>query len=98
MPAKRPARSPCQARAAVRPGKPEKETGGVNVEDGREMDPEMLCMGCMGQRTSMEGPCPFCGFDETAGERPLHHLPYRTILNGKYLIGKAIGEGGFGIT
>lgn len=68
------------------------------MEDGREMDPEMLCMGCMGQRTSMEGPCPFCGFDETAGERPLHHLPYRTILNGKYLIGKAIGEGGFGIT
>ena len=44
------------------------------------------------------GPCPRCGFDEQNYVPALHHLPPGTILAGKYLIGKALGEGGFGIT
>ena len=44
------------------------------------------------------GPCPHCGFDENKYEPAPHHLPLRTILNGKYLAGKVLGEGGFGIT
>lgn len=56
-----------------------------------------LCMGCMKEKTQ-PGPCPHCGFDEAAYEPLPHHLPPETILYGKYLIGKVMGEGGFGIT
>ena len=41
--------------------------------------------------------CPFCG-KAREGKAPPHHLPYGTRLNDKYLVGAAIGEGGFGIT
>jgi serine/threonine protein kinase len=44
------------------------------------------------------GVCPFCGFDEAQYEPSPHHLPPRSILGGKCLIGRVLGEGGFGIT
>ena len=56
-----------------------------------------LCLGCMEAKNS-PGPCPHCGFDETAYTPALHHLPPGTILYGKYLVGRVLGEGGFGIT
>lgn len=56
-----------------------------------------LCMGCM-QEIKEKGPCPHCGFDAAGYTPSPHHLPPETILNGKYLIGKVLGEGGFGIT
>ena len=45
-------------------------------------------------------PCPFCGFDETAYEkqRKPEVLPVNTVLRGAYIIGKCLGQGGFGIT
>lgn len=60
-------------------------------------DLNKLCLGCMKKKDS-EGKCPYCGFDINEYNPPLHHLRTKTILNGKYWIGKAIGEGGFGIT
>lgn len=56
-----------------------------------------LCMGCMKEKTA-PGPCPHCGFAPAAYEPSPHHLPPETILNGKYIVGKVLGEGGFGIT
>ena len=53
------------------------------------------CHGCM-ERISAY-PCPKCGYT------PAHHtspyaLPPGTVLNGKYLVGRVLGQGGFGIT
>ena len=41
--------------------------------------------------------CPVCGGDLQVQHLP-HQLPVNTILHGRYLIGKVLGEGGFGIT
>lgn len=63
----------------------------------REIDHELLCMGCMREREAPDGPCQYCGYEEKQ-EGPSHYLPCRSVLNGKYLVGRVIGEGGFGIT
>ena len=62
------------------------------------MKVENLCINCMREMKSQTGVCEHCGFDERKYDFPQHHMRPFTILAGKYLIGKAIGEGGFGIT
>ena len=47
--------------------------------------------------TGEVGICPNCGKEQN-GEIPPHHLIPGTLLNGKYLVGRALDEGGFGIT
>lgn len=42
--------------------------------------------------------CPYCGFNEREYKKPQNSLPMREIINGKYLVGKVLGIGGFGIT
>ena len=54
------------------------------------------CMGCMENCESY--PCPKCGYDPNKDPRPEYALPPETILNGRYLVGKVLGQGGFGIT
>jgi len=57
---------------------------------------EQRCLGCMERKSS--GPvCEHCGFDEQTQNAP-HQLPLGTVLGGHYLVGKALGQGGFGIT
>ncbi|HIR94064.1 MAG TPA: serine/threonine protein kinase, partial [Candidatus Egerieimonas intestinavium] len=56
-----------------------------------------LCFNCMKEKKE-PGSCPHCGFDPEAYEAEPHHLPLGTILAGKYLVGRVLGEGGFGIT
>ena len=60
-------------------------------------DVNKLCPACMQERDS-ENHCSNCGFDSNEYKAPKHHLQPGTILNGKYWLGKALGEGGFGIT
>lgn len=61
----------------------------------RELDD--LCMGCMSINKTGSAVCPQCGFNSNTQYSSLV-LPYRTILNKKFLIGKVLGKGGFGIT
>ena len=42
--------------------------------------------------------CPKCGFDNSSYVRPDEALPCGTVLNNRYLIGRMIGQGGFGLT
>lgn len=56
------------------------------------------CMGCM-KLLSWDGSCPNCGFDKSRYPSDSHYLPLGTLLkNGDYMVGRVLGEGGFGIT
>lgn len=66
---------------------------------GRKLvDPNKLCMGCMREWDTPIAECPYCGFSTSRYVSPTESLPLYEILNGKYLIGRVIGAGGFGIT
>ena len=43
-------------------------------------------------------PCPHCGYDPGAESAFPYALQPGTILNGKYVVGTVLGQGGFGIT
>lgn len=61
------------------------------------VDSDLFCINCMWQKEKA-GFCTRCGFDERTYRVSPHHLRPRSILNGKYLVGRSLGEGGFGIT
>ncbi|MBQ9211534.1 MAG: protein kinase [Clostridia bacterium] len=56
-----------------------------------------ICLRCM---TPLNGVkvCPHCHLEAGSYVPEKHHLAPRTILDGKYLVGCVLGEGGFGIT
>ena len=58
------------------------------------------CYGCMAELETEGAVCPHCGYDNTNGpaDQPSHVLPCGTILNGQYVVGRSLGQGGFGIT
>lgn len=64
----------------------------------RLVDPNRLCMGCMGLWEAPIAVCPYCGFSLQHYEQAGNSLPPYEILDGKYLVGRMIGIGGFGIT
>lgn len=72
--------------------------GRVKNNGKRLVDPNVLCMGCMKELNMPKEPCPYCGFYLPAYQQVKNSLPPYEILNGKYLVGKVIGVGGFGIT
>lgn len=58
---------------------------------------DQICPGCF-QSKDESTVCPHCGYNEADRRAPIV-LPYRTLLNGQYLVGKVLGKpGGFGIT
>lgn len=57
---------------------------------------EKRCFGCMQLKQSAPI-CEHCGYDERRPNAP-HQLPPGTILNNQYIVGKVLGQGGFGIT
>ena len=60
---------------------------------------ENLCMNCMKEKRNADEVCPYCGFDNRK-YAPLDFQlsPYTTLSDGRYVIGKVLGTGGFGIT
>ena len=56
---------------------------------------QIRCFGCMKLRPEGQ-PCPHCGYTDTPNEA--HQLPVGTVLKEQYLIGRVLGQGGFGIT
>ena len=53
------------------------------------------CPGCMEIKSGTV--CEHCGYDERRQNAP-HQLQAGTVLQGRYLVGRALGQGGFGIT
>ena len=55
------------------------------------------CYNCMNPIEDNTGVCPHCG-QAPFGVNPVHQLKTGTLLKNRYLIGKSLGQGGFGIT
>ena len=62
------------------------------------MNVNHICLKCMKEKPSADVICPYCGFDEKMNPQSPEYLDYWSILRGQYLVGKSIGQGGFGIT
>lgn len=61
------------------------------------MKSEHVCMGCMKDKGPAER-CSYCGWLEGTAQESTLHLPPRSLLQDKYIIGRVLGQGGFGIT
>lgn len=61
------------------------------------MELDNLCMGCMEEK-GVSQTCPHCGFKEGTIPESALHLPPGTVLYDKYILGRVLGHGGFGIT
>ena len=55
------------------------------------------CINCF-TRLNGSAVCPRCGFDHRAYVPQPHQLRPGTVLQGRYVVGRAMGQGGFGIT
>jgi len=54
------------------------------------------CFGCMKLKNNSPI-CEHCGYNENIPNYP-HQLPIGTVLKDQYVVGKVLGQGGFGIT
>ncbi|NLI21630.1 MAG: leucine-rich repeat protein [Clostridiales bacterium] len=62
-----------------------------------EIDGVIYCSQCA-RRLDAPGVCPFCGYDEHNPPTVTVELEEGTLLNGRYQLGRVLGNGGFGLT
>ena len=59
----------------------------------------MRCFYCMEEYDeNLDVICPYCGNDVVAPDSDSYCLPAGTVLNQRYVLGRVLGDGGFGIT
>ena len=60
---------------------------------------DRFCGNCFNNSLNDQQICTICGFNNKLNHiKAPHSLPAGTILNGRYIIGRVLGQGGFGIT
>lgn len=64
---------------------------------GRDNPAPALCLGCMSPDAGARF-CPHCGWKRGATAESLLHLEPGSLLHNSYLVGRVLGQGGFGIT
>lgn len=57
-----------------------------------------LCMGCMEHYQEEFDICPYCGYEENSLPEESYHLLPGTVLANRYIVGRVLGFGGFGVT
>lgn len=55
------------------------------------------CINCMGEKRGGDT-CPLCGYRESEADFSPQFLSPRSVLDGRYFVGRVLGHGGFGIT
>ncbi len=56
------------------------------------------CAGCMAEINEWEEICPQCGYVKGTPPKEAYHMPTESILRARYIIGRVLGYGGFGVT
>lgn len=62
-----------------------------------QIDLKHLCHGCMRYLDRLDAPCPSCKW-QMGRQNAQNQLPPGSILAGRYMTGRSLGKGGFGIT
>ena len=57
-----------------------------------------FCMHCMEQIDDQLTVCPHCNTDTSKSDTESMHIPPGTMLQNRYIVGEALGDGSFGIT
>lgn len=57
-----------------------------------------LCMGCMREYDDQFDICPHCGYAFDTPAKQSYHIPPGSILQQRYIVGRVLGFGGFGVT
>lgn len=63
-----------------------------------DINQQRQCMGCMEFYSAAYDICPHCGYEDGQKAMELLHIDPGTLLANRYIIGRALGYGGFGVT